>query len=114
MTSDRSDSAMNPHFIGLVLSLEASAMQSLGKIANGPDGKVERDLRQAQVTIDMLGMLEKKTAGNLTTEESALLKRALYQLRMNYLDELKSEPKPGEQASGSADKKSGQNGPEQP
>ena len=41
----------------------------------------------------MLAMIEQKTEGNLTTEEATLIKRVLYQLRMNYVDELKSDEK---------------------
>jgi hypothetical protein len=38
-------------------------------------------------TIDILSMLEEKTAGNLTSEEENLLKNILYDLRMMYVKE---------------------------
>jgi hypothetical protein len=81
----------DPMFMSLLLSLEASTMQALGKIVNPVTQKTEKNLQQAQMTIDMLAMLEKKTTGNLTQDEDGLLKRVLYQLRMNYLDELNRE-----------------------
>jgi|GEM_PF-581013 len=76
-------------FIGLILNLQASAMIGLGKIMNPMTQKIERNLDQARMTIDMLGMLEEKTKGNRSDEETETLQRALTELRMNYLDELK-------------------------
>jgi hypothetical protein len=78
-------------FIGLVLNLQASAMIGLGKLTNPVTQKVERNMDQARMTIDMLGMLEEKTRGNCTDEETKTLQKALTELRMNYLDELKKD-----------------------
>jgi len=88
-----SQSETNVMFLQLVMSLEAAAMQQLGKIQNSFTGKIERNLELAKSTIDMLEMFEKKTAGNLSHEEEAILKRVLFQLRMNYVDELKADRK---------------------
>jgi len=85
-----------PYLLQLVLSLEAAAMQQMGKLQNPISGKTDRDLPMAKATIDMLSMLERKTAGNLSEEEEKLIKRSLYQLRMNYVDELKAEEKAGD------------------
>jgi hypothetical protein len=41
----------------------------------------------AKQTIDLLGMLEEKTRGNLTAEESGMLKNILYDLRIIYVRE---------------------------
>jgi hypothetical protein len=78
-------------FSQLVLSFQASAMQQLGKIMNPFTQKIERDLPQAKMSIDMLAMIEEKTKGNLTDEEARLLSRALFELRMNYVDEVEKE-----------------------
>jgi hypothetical protein len=91
MAGEENSSNVDALYMGLILSLEASAMQSLGKMMNPLSGKIEKDLRQARMTIDMLDMLEKKTAGNLSADEENLTKRILYQLRMNYLDEINAE-----------------------
>jgi len=91
MANQENASNVDALFMGLILSLEASAMQSLGKMMNPLSGKIEKDLRQAKMTIDMLDMLEKKTAGNLSQDEENFTKRILYQLRMNYLDEINAE-----------------------
>jgi hypothetical protein len=93
MTEVFDESKNDPHLLQLVLSLETAAMQQMGKLQNPFTGKVERNLELARNSIDMLAMIERKTDGNLTAEEASLIKRALYQLRMNYVDELKSEEK---------------------
>jgi hypothetical protein len=84
----------NELFLGLVASLQMSAWMALGKITNPMTQKVERDLEQAKETIDLLGMLQEKTLGNLHADELRLLERILYELRLNYVEELKVEPAP--------------------
>jgi hypothetical protein len=94
---------VDPFLLQLVLSLEAAAMQQMGKLQNPLTGKIDRDLVMAKNSIDMLAMIERKTLNNLSEEEDRLLKRALYQLRMNYVDELKS-PESGQPAESHEDK----------
>ncbi len=75
-------------FFQLVLSLQAAAMQQMGKVANPMTGKVDRDLAMAKNSIDMLEMVERKTRGNLTDDEKRLMDHLLYELRLNFVDEL--------------------------
>ena len=89
----------DPHFFQLVFSLQAGAMQHLGKIASPISGKIERDLNLAKTTIDMLEMLQKKTEGNLNNDEKRLIDHILYELRMNYVDETKKGDSPEEDSS---------------
>ncbi len=99
MTEDQNKIDVN--FFQLVVSLQMAAMQNMGKIASPFSGKIERNLDQAKVSIDMLAMLSKKMDGNLTREEEDLLDRALYELRMNFVDETKKEEtKEGEKPTG--------------
>lgn len=98
-------------YLSMLLSLEASAMQLLGKIANPMTGKVERDLAQAKITIDMIEMLEKKTSGNLSSDEDNMTKRVLYQLRMNYVDEVSSDQKESTDSTESSDSKQSEDKP---
>ena len=84
--------SLGSHFVQLVLSFHAAAWQQMGKVASVMTGKIERDLNMAKHSIDMLGMLEEKTKGNLTEDEEKYLKHTLYELRMNYLDEMKKGP----------------------
>ena len=81
-------------FLQLVLSMQASAMQQMGKIASPFTGKVERDLKAAQFSIDVVEMLEKKMKGNLSDEEAKIISHVLYELRLNYVDESKKGDTP--------------------
>lgn len=83
------ENKIDPHFMQLVMSMQAGAMQQMGKMASPVSGKVERDLDMAKYSIDILGMIQTKTKGNLTNEEDKILSHVLYELRMNYVDELK-------------------------
>jgi hypothetical protein len=75
-------------FMGLVASLQISALQSLGKLLNPLTGKVESDLPGAAASIDMLDMLAEKTRGNLKEEESRLLTETISLLKLNYVEEV--------------------------
>lgn len=76
-------------FMQLVMMFQGMAMQQLGKVMNPMTQKIERDLGQAKNFIDLLAMLEEKTEGNLREGEQKLLQQALFDLRMNYVDEVK-------------------------
>lgn len=78
-------------FYQLVLSLQAAAAQQMGKLMSPADGQINRDLVMAKGTIDILEMLSHKTQGNLSSEEKRLLEHVLYELRLNYVDELAKE-----------------------
>lgn len=77
-------------FTHFCLSLAGSALINLGDAASPESGKTEADLNMARQTIDILAMLEAKTQGNLTEDESRLLSTVLYDLRMRFLS--KSRP----------------------
>jgi hypothetical protein len=73
-----------------VLSLASTALISLGKMAP-PDGEPhEIDLETAKHLIDVLGMLEVKTRGNLDEAEQKLLASLTYDLRVAYVDAQKT------------------------
>lgn len=78
-------------FYQMVISLQAQAWQSLGKVASPVTGKIERNMEQAKFSIDMIEMFQRKTEGNLSDEEKKLLEHALYELRMNYIEEAKKD-----------------------
>ncbi len=71
-------------FSTFVLSLTTSAMVHLGE-APHPDGSTRKELALAKQTIDLLGLLQAKTQGNLTDEERRLLEEVLYDLRLRYV-----------------------------
>ena len=90
MASEQPDDA----FLGLLASLQMSAWMALGKVTNPMTQKIERSLPQAKATIDLLGVLEDKTRGNLHADEARMLGHILYELRLNYVDELKRGDSP--------------------
>ncbi len=83
-------------FLELVSLFQMQAMMALGKMANPMTGKAERNLDAARLMIDTLEMLEKKTAGNLNPDESRMIKAALTDLRIMFVEESKvpDAPKP--------------------
>ncbi len=72
-------------FSTFVLSLASSAMVNLG-IVDGQPTSTGVDLVAAKQLIDILGVLETKTRGNLSEPEDKLLKSLLYDLRVQYCD----------------------------
>ncbi len=76
-------------FLQVVSMFQVAALQQMGKIPSPLTGKTERDLEQAKISVDMLGMIEARTKGNLTEREKEFLEKVLFESRMNYLDELK-------------------------
>jgi len=79
-------------FTQLIMSFHAAAWQQLGKVGSPLSGKIERNLELAKNSIDILGMLEVKTRGNLGDDEARLLRQILTQLRLNYVEEVKKPP----------------------
>ncbi len=67
------------------MSLASSVLVHLGEIAHPDSEGREANLPLATQTIDILGMLQDKTRGNLTNEEGQLLTNLLYDLRMKYV-----------------------------
>ena len=73
-------------FSTFVLSLGSSAMINLGEVP-APDGqKPPIDLDAAKQIIDILGLLQEKTAGNLLEAEEKLLSGLVYDLRIKFCD----------------------------
>jgi len=77
-------------FATLVLALGSSAVMYLGE-SDEPEGKKpERNLAMAKHAIDLLSVLEEKTKGNLSSEEGQILESLLFDLRLRYVEALKS------------------------
>ena len=68
-----------------VSGLAMEAFVALGEMPHPTTRKQAVNLRQAKYLIDLLGVLEEKTKGNLSVDEERLLTDTLYQLRMRYL-----------------------------
>ena len=73
-----------------VIYLGTSALYHMGMVPDPETGKpAEPNLPVARQTIDTLEMLQTKTQGNLSDEESTLIKGLLTELRMHYVEATK-------------------------
>jgi hypothetical protein len=79
-------------FKHLVLQFHSAALIQLGLVKNPQTDKLEKNLNQAHYFIDMLAMLQKKTAGNLSKEDSDILTQSVTNLKMSYVQQRKSAP----------------------
>ncbi len=82
-------------FATFVMSLSHSALVDLGDEPHPDSGAVEAHLELAKQTIDLLGLLEEKTHGNLTGAEERLLTQVLFELRTKYVKVASVAPSPG-------------------
>lgn len=93
------DSASSPHeaehpayeegaanFEMLVSYLSTTAMFQLGALPGPAGERIPADLPNARRTIDLLEVLEEKTRGNLSPNETQLLQDILYELRLIFVE----------------------------
>jgi hypothetical protein len=73
------------NFTFLVSTLYLQGAIALGLLPNPVSDKSEVQLEQARHSIDLLTMLQQKTNGNLTPDESEELEAALHQLRLAFV-----------------------------
>ncbi len=85
------------NFAELVRMLATQAMMYLGAFPDPETGKRMVALEAAQFNIELLGVLEEKTKGNLAEDEKTMLTRLLYELRMQYVEIAKAVAKAVEQ-----------------
>jgi len=90
----REEVAPEASFPLFITTLATQALIHLGEAKNPITGRVEKNLDQARFTIDTLQIIEEKTRGNLTEQESRLLKNILYDLQMRYVRVAPQERKP--------------------
>lgn len=72
-------------FASLVLSLNTSALYHMGELPHPETGQRIVDRELAKHTIDTLALLAEKTKGNLDADESELLTRIVYELKMRFV-----------------------------
>ena len=77
-------------FTTFVLSVSSAAFMGLGVApfgANAPsDQEPEINLELARQNIDLLEMVQEKTKGNLSADESRLLEQVLFETRMRFVE----------------------------
>lgn len=87
MAEQRPDmSAVKPDLAQVITAFGMQAMMACGKMMNPVTKKFETDVAMARYHIGVLEVLEQKTEGNRTGEESQLLTDMLHQARLAYVD----------------------------
>ena len=84
---------LSQRFIEFVMMHAQNAALFLGQIPNPKTGEGEVNLELAKMFIDQLAMIQEKTRGNLTNEESTVLRNALSNLQMAYVEVARETPK---------------------
>src|SRR6266436_3082693 len=82
---------LSQRFIEFVIMHAQNAALFLGQIPNPKTGEADVNLDLARMFIDQLGMIQEKTRGNLTNEEATVLRNALSNLQMAYVEASRSE-----------------------
>ena len=90
-SGDHAGSVPEINFSSFVLSLSTSVLYHFGEVPDPVTNKKQRNLMLAKQSIDILGILKEKTAGNLSKEEESLLTNLLYDLRMRYVKEIERD-----------------------
>jgi cell division septation protein DedD len=97
---------VSQRFIEFVMMQAQNAALFLGQIPNPKTGQGEVNLELAKMFIDQLAMIQEKTRGNLTNEEATVLRNAISNLQMAYVEVAQDMSKAGGQPVAT--------GPEQP
>jgi hypothetical protein len=83
---------LSQRFIEFVVMHAQNAALFLGQIPNPKTGEPEVNLDLARMFIDQLAMIQEKTRGNLTSEETKVLSNALANLQMAYVEVARETP----------------------
>jgi hypothetical protein len=86
---------LTQRFIEFVMMQAQNASLFLGQIPNPQTGRAEMNLEVARMFIDQLAMIQEKTRGNLTNEESTVLRNALSSLQMAFVEASQSSQSSG-------------------
>src|SRR4051812_19831228 len=82
---------LSQRFIEFVMMHAQNAALFLGQIPNPRTGEGEVNLELARLFIDQLAMIQEKTRGNLTNEEATVLRNALSNLQMAFVEVARSQ-----------------------
>ncbi|HVF23545.1 MAG TPA: DUF1844 domain-containing protein [Pyrinomonadaceae bacterium] len=80
-------------FLSFIMSIASNAASALGMMEHPVTHSREVDVEVGKHWIDVLGMLQKKTQGNLTSKEQQMLEGLLADLRMQYVSLINAPPK---------------------
>jgi len=80
-------------FISFIMSIASNAASALGMMEHPVTHQRDVDVELGKHWIDVLGMLQKKTTGNLTAQEKQMLESLLADLRMQFVSLSNTTPK---------------------
>ena len=86
---------LSQRFIEFVMMHAQNAALFLGQIPNPKTGEGEVNLELAKMFIDQLAMIQEKTRGNLTNEETTVLRNALSNLQMAFVEVSRAQERGG-------------------
>ncbi len=92
---------LTQRFIEFVMMQAQNAALFLGQIPHPQTGQAEVNLEVARMFIDQLAMIQEKTRGNLTDDETTVLRNALSSLQMAFVEASQKKPAGTEPSSGS-------------
>lgn len=90
--ADLEDARDPASFVAFIMSIASNAASALGMMEHPVTHQREVDVELGKHWIDILGMLQKKTAGNVTPQERRMLEGLLADLRMQYVSLVNSPP----------------------
>ena len=82
---DLADARDPASFVSFLMSIASNAASALGMMEHPVTHQRDVDIELGKHWIDVLGMLQKKTTGNLTRQEARMLEGLLADLRMQYV-----------------------------
>jgi hypothetical protein len=80
-------------FASFVVGLSTEALALMGEMPHPATGERMNDLVGAQQLVDIIGILQEKTRGNLSADEDTLLEAILFELRMKYVEKARRSPR---------------------
>jgi hypothetical protein len=83
--ADLADARDPSSFVSFIMSIASNAASALGMMEHPVTHQREVDVELGKHWIDVLGMLQKKTQGNLTPQERRMIEGLLGDLRMQYV-----------------------------
>jgi uncharacterized protein DUF1844 len=92
--AEEEEDAQDPaSFLNFLMSIASNAASALGMMEHPVTHQRDVDLELGKHWIDVLGMLQKKTTGNLNTQEQQMLEGLLTDLRMQYVSLTSATPR---------------------
>ena len=88
--ADLADARDPASFVAFIMSIASNAASALGMMEHPVTHQREIDVELGKHWIDILGMLQKKTSGNVTPQEKRMLEGLLADLRMQYVSLINS------------------------